>query len=100
MIKEDFTFSVKPLYFRQLFVVSGADDLDEGLFVCSEALKHQNRVSAVCKRPSALVGQRCVSTFMEALSSDASYCALLFIRPNIRPSREPDSAPFRAVIRS
>lgn len=100
MIKEDFTFSVKPLYFRHLFIVSGADDLDEGLFVCSEALKHQNRVSAVCKRATPLVGRRCVSTFTEALSSDASYCAVLFIRPSIRASRDPDSAPFRAVIRS
>lgn len=36
------TFSVKLLYFHQLFVVSGADDLNEGLFICSQALKHQN----------------------------------------------------------
>lgn len=39
-------------------------------------------------------------TFMEALSSEASYWVVLFIRPNIRASRGPDSAPFRAVIRS
>lgn len=39
-------------------------------------------------------------TFMEALSSEASYWAVLFIRPKIRASREPDSAPFRALTRS
>lgn len=39
-------------------------------------------------------------TFMEFLSSKASYCVVLLIRPSIRASREPDSAPFRAVIRS
>lgn len=37
---------------------------------------------------------------MEALSSEASYWAVLFIRPSIRASRDPDSAPFRAMARS
>lgn len=39
-------------------------------------------------------------TFMEALSSEASYWAVLFIKPKTRASREPDSAPFRALTRS
>lgn len=39
-------------------------------------------------------------TFMEALSSVASYWTVLFISPNINVSSEPDSAPFRAVTRS
>lgn len=39
-------------------------------------------------------------TFIEALSSKASYCAVFLNRPRTTFSREPDSTPFRAVIRS
>lgn len=48
-----------------------------------------------CDPKNAVLG---VWTFMEARSSEASYSAVLFIRPSISASRGPDSAPFRAVI--
>lgn len=43
--RASFTFSVDLLDFHHLLVVSGTDDLDESLLVCSEALKQQKTVS-------------------------------------------------------
>jgi len=39
-------------------------------------------------------------TFIDDFSSEASYCAVLFINPRIRCSNDPESAPFRALTKS
>lgn len=39
-------------------------------------------------------------TWMDPLTTEASYWVVLFISPRITVSREPDSAPFRAEIMS
>lgn len=44
-MRESFTVSVDLLDLHHLLVVSGADDLDEGLLVCPQALKQQEAVS-------------------------------------------------------
>ncbi len=55
---------------------------------------------AVNKQHPLTITDLCKHAFIDDFSSEASYCAVLFISPRIRCSKEPESAPFRAITKS
>lgn len=101
------TFLVDLLDLHELSIASRADDVNQRLFICSQTLQtHRHYVSRSSRFHSHFIYTVKIQlkvinipfTLMEALISEASYWAVLFMRPRMTVSREPDSAAFRAEI--